>query len=211
MSQTNYTSEEFENSDIPIFKSHQKNFILRPTPASEIYEKIVNGRSTKYVKGTYVKKVLNLMFGFNWSFTIRDKEVYKETKEVSITGRLEIPVYHPERGNYLIIKEQFGTSEMQSSLADSFKSASTDALKKCASELGLFSDVYNGEDFGKEAKLTPEQKYQTIKDLLKTLEALKIKIVPSDKVFLERILEEKEITSYDKAIAQLTKKLPKTS
>ena len=64
-------------------------------------------------------------------------------QEVIIRGRLTV---HAKHGT--IVKEQFGSSAVKrsngniTSLGDDLKAATSDALKKCASLLGLALDLY---------------------------------------------------------------------
>ena len=113
------------------------------------------GGQWKYVSGGYVTQVLNSLFGFNWSFTIDTSmtealEVATKTKTVVLKGTLKVLI-----GEQWIVKEQYGRKEVafkkgtQEPLdfGNDVKAAATDAKKKCASELGLFADVYSQEDF----------------------------------------------------------------
>ena len=131
------------------------------------------GKSRNFINGavTYLspyisrgvistKQVLNSLFGFNWSFTIETPvqeamEVSAKTGTVVIKGSLKVKI-----GDEWITKEQFGRKEVvfkkeldtfgQSvplDFGNDMKAAGTDAKKKCASELGLFADVYSQEDF----------------------------------------------------------------
>lgn len=67
-------------------------------------------------------------------------------------GRL---VIKNEKGEVLITKEQFGRADVKFKkgtkilldYGNDLKAASTDALKKCASELGIASDIYGANEF----------------------------------------------------------------
>lgn len=199
------TIEEVEKVCNNVFTPEQMAFLTEKTPESEIYQKVKNGKNYRYVKGSYVKKVLNLMFGFAWTEQIISKEYYPEFNQVVVNLRL---CYTGKDGREYF-KEQFGGADLEEgkpSLGDAFKAAATDALKKCASELGIAADVYGADDLQKTV-LTDEEKAEKIKSLIKDVQDKGIKIVQGDAVFLNRILEEKETKSYDKAIAQLQKKL----
>lgn len=132
----------------PISKD-QLLFMLQETPKEHIYKRPGKGGGQwDYVTGTYVKKVLNYVFGWNWDFTVVDKG--REGNSLWVQGRLTIRTQNGQT----IIKEQFGRADIKASKGGGFldygndlKAATTDALKKCASELGIASDVYGKEEF----------------------------------------------------------------
>jgi len=78
-----------------------------------------------------------------------------------------------------VVKHQFGRADIKLRKADGvpldlgndLKAASTDALKKCASELGIASDVYGESEF-KSITVTDEQ--TSNESLLKELSQLLI-------------------------------------
>ena len=139
-------------------RTDPRNIRTRPAPG---------GGTVEYVTGTYIKKALNFLFGYLWDFQIIDKG--REGNEVWVQGRLTI---RKPDGEVLMIKEQFGgaqikfkrgTSEMID-YGNDLKSAATDSLKKCASEIGIASDVYGKNEFREvqvvkevETPDTPEQ------------------------------------------------------
>ncbi len=131
------------------------------TPKDKIKSRPAKGGGKwDYVAGSYVTQVLNSLFGFNWSFTIETPvqeamEVSAKTGTVVIKGSLKVKI-----GDEWITKEQFGRKEVAFKkeldtfgqrvpldFGNDMKAAGTDAKKKCASELGLFADVYSQEDF----------------------------------------------------------------
>jgi len=119
----------------------QRSLIQTATPVEFIKTRVARGGKTaKYVEGGYVIARLNQIFGApNWDFDIVDKEILD--KEVWVRGRLTIKDH---KNGYTIGKSQFGTHERASGvpLGDTLKAAGTDALKKCASLLGIALDVY---------------------------------------------------------------------
>jgi hypothetical protein len=124
--------------------------IVQKTPPKYIYtRKGRGGMMFDYVKGSYVKKMLNFTFGFMWDFTIVDKG--REDNQVWVQGRLSI---RNKKGEVMIIKEQFGRADIKFlrgtktpvDYGNDLKAAATDSLKKCASELGIASDVYSKEE-----------------------------------------------------------------
>jgi len=124
---------------------------LGKTPANHIYERPAKGEGKwTYVTGIYITKVLNYVFGWNWSFQIIDKG--REGDLVWVQGRLSIL---DKEGKVRMIKEQFGRADIKFKknskdpldYGNDLKAASTDTLKKCASELGIAGDVYGKNEF----------------------------------------------------------------
>jgi len=148
------------------------------TPRDKIKQRPAKGGGTwDYVSGSYVTQVLNSLFGFYWSFEVitpmADALATARTGTVVVQGRLKVKI-----GDDWITKEQYGRKDVMMKkngdtpldFGNDLKAAATDAKKKCASELGLFADVYSQEDFF-EAQIidtapTPEEKKQAIKDKL---------------------------------------------
>ena len=153
----------------------QLNFLFKETPKTHIYERPAKGGGKwKYVTGTYIKKVLNLMFGWNWDFEVVKYEYDLNIKQVYVLGKLTCRSNGRE-----IIKMQFGrkdiifkrNSDLPLDLGNDLKAATTDALKKCASEFGIASDVFAPNEF-KAIKVTSsteriEELKAKISDLLK--------------------------------------------
>jgi hypothetical protein len=105
------------------------------------------GKTFSYVELGYVIKVLNEKFQINgiplWDFKVLEQK--QEGTQLWVKGQLTIHL----SDKITITKEQFGASEIKKtrdgrilSIGDDLKSASSDALKKCASMLGIASDVY---------------------------------------------------------------------
>lgn len=127
----------------------QLNIILAPTPPQYIKKRPAKGGGTwDYVTGGYVRKVLNLAFGWDWDFEIVDEMI--RDGEVVVKGRLTV-----RNGDRVVVKNQYGNKEIVKkkgmdqplSIGNDLKAAATDALKKCAAELGIAADIYNKEDF----------------------------------------------------------------
>ena len=153
------------------FTKRQLLEIRKRTPQSEIETKEdETGFKYRTVKGSYMKKKMNIIFGWNYDFQIISREHYSASKEVLVLGRLTI-----RSGSNTIIKEQFGKHYLQSktttsgnrttsaaaNIGNGFKSAATDAFKKCASEIGLCWDVYTNE--APEGEKQPEMNHQDTK------------------------------------------------
>ncbi len=144
------TKEKLMLSTSPL-NSKQLLHILQKTPKDHVYTR--EGRGGKkftYVTGVYVKKVLNYVFGWMWDFQVVDKG--REDDQVWVQGRLSIK---NKKGEVMIVKEQFGRADVKYlkgtkkmlDYGNDLKAATTDALKKCASELGVSSDIYGREEF----------------------------------------------------------------
>jgi isopentenyldiphosphate isomerase len=162
------------------------------------------------------------MFGWDWDFEIIDEKFDLEIGQAYVKGKLTCRV-----NGKPIIKMQFGRADIKFKKAwdnelkksvptklpldigNDLKAASTDALKKCASELGIASDVYAPNEFKHISIKKPtsnEEKLEKIKELLE-VEGLKIN--EDDRMNIERIVEEKDTLSYKKALTLLISKTPK--
>lgn len=151
---------ELSMTTTPISKDQMLKIFQR-TPNEHIYSRPAKGGGQwTFVTGVYVKKILNYVFGFLWDFEIKDKG--REGDQVWVLGRLTIK---NDQGVAMIVKEQFGRAdvkfkkgtEIPLDYGNDLKAASTDALKKCASELGIASDIYGKNEF-KEIKVTKKEK-----------------------------------------------------
>ena len=125
--------------------------IFQRTPKQHVHTRPAKGGGTwDYVTATYVKKVLNFVFGFLWSFEIMsEREI---GKQVVVRGRLTI--LDPKTREPMLVKEQYGRADIKTlkaggnlDIGNDYKSAASDALKKCAAELGVASDIYGKQEF----------------------------------------------------------------
>lgn len=128
---------------------NQLAWVLKRTPSQYIKKRPAKGGGEwAYVSGSYVRKVLNLMFGFDWSFEILEQHVMHG--EAIVKGKLTC-----NTNGKTIVKMQFGNKDIMCkkgtdtplSIGNDLKAAATDALKKCAAELGIAADVYNAQEF----------------------------------------------------------------
>lgn len=135
-----------ENSAL---NSFQLQTLLKRTPKAYVKERPAKGGGKwKFVSGGYVKKILNLMFGWDWDFEAVSEQV--AYGQVIVKGRLTCRSNGKE-----IVKMQFGKKDIvfkkgtndPLDIGNDFKAATTDALKKCASELGIAADIYNADEF----------------------------------------------------------------
>ena len=187
----------------------QLKTLLKRTPKQYVHQRPAKGGGKwDYITGGNVKKCLNLMFGWNWDFEIIDEKILIEAGEVVVKGRLTCR----SNGN-TIVKMQYGNKDIMFkrgtqtplSVGNDMKAAATDALKKCASEIGIAADIYNKEDF-REVKVD-DQPYtlERLKDLFNQLHHGDIN--EDDVLNIQRIIETKEEKSYKKAITLIQKAL----
>ncbi len=180
----------------------QLQTILRKTPSQYVKERPAKGGGKwKYVTGGYVKKCLNIMFGWDWDFEILDEKIMIEAKEVVVKGKLTC-----RTNGTTIVKTQYGNkdimfrknSEVPLSVGNDMKAAATDALKKCAAEIGIAADIYNAEDF-REVKVDTND--YSLERLTELYEKLDENMTSHDELSnFERIIDMKEESSYRKAI-----------
>ena len=92
------------------------------------------GRKLSYIASFDCIKRLNEAFGQEWRFEIKSHEMTEGS--ALVLGKLTA-------GD--VVKEQFGSSLLKGKeIGDAFKSAGSDALKKCASLLGVGLHLYDG-------------------------------------------------------------------
>lgn len=137
----------------------KEKLILEKTPSK--YIKLKPGRGgmqLAYVETGYMIDRLNKIFNYMWSFEIKEKTQNQSLTQCQVLGRLTgyvvIPVPNGQPIIQPIVKEQWGGSDIKKftaghpqagtpmDIADDFKSAGSDALKKCASMLGIAADLY---------------------------------------------------------------------
>jgi recombination DNA repair RAD52 pathway protein len=179
----------------------QLELILKRTPEKYVRNRPAKGGGQwKYVSGGYVKKCLNLLFGFDWSFEILEQMIMH--KEAIVKGKLTI-----NSNGKTIVKMQFGNKDIMYrkgteeplSIGNDLKSAATDALKKCAAEIGIAADIYNAEEF-REVQVDTETEYEKIGRLY-TEKYTKMNSEQSDFIFAT--LDNNQIENYTKAIKLL--------
>lgn len=191
---------------------NQLQQILKRTPPQYIKKRPAKGGGTwDYVTGGYVKKCLNIMFGWDWDFEIVEQLV--QHGEAIVKGRLTCrtngkAIVKMQFGNKDIMYKKQTNEEIQKgveriplSIGNDLKAAATDCLKKCAAEIGIAADIYNKEDFNEvridtsnEIETTLVQLYSEKKDLLPA----------EEQEHFQRIIDKKEKKSYKKAIKFLT-------
>ena len=122
-----------------------RELLEKPFEPTQIKQREGNfGKMLDYIEGHAVIERLNVAFEAEWSFSILEHRILKETDEVLVVGQLRA-------GD--VVKTQFGSSRITKardsgepiSLADDLKAAATDSIKKCASLLGIGLHLYNGD------------------------------------------------------------------
>lgn len=174
-----------------VLNQNQIQKIFNSTPAKYKYTRPAKGGGNwTYIKSSYVRKVLDGVFGFNWNFDIETTlaeafEVAKLTRTCVVKGTLTGKVHLD--GEWLeISKTQFGRSEVKFKsgtdqpldFGNDMKAATSDCLKKCASLFGIGADVYEADEFMEieiigslENSDRTKQTEQRIKQAKKALEA----------------------------------------
>lgn len=139
-----------------ILTTAHMNLLYKKTPATHVHSrKGKGGGNFKYVTGAYVKSQLNRLFGFDWNFTIKQFDV--KGNQAIVFGRLEGTIRDKD-GKVVttLVREQFGRADIKVKREDKtkpldfgndLKAAATDALKKCASDLGIARDVYAADEY----------------------------------------------------------------
>jgi hypothetical protein len=153
------------NKEIDVLDVSQKKSIIEKTPKEYIKQRPGRGgMKFDYVEIGYVIDKLNQIFNYHWEFDILEDKVYEETGQVVVKGQLT--VYTSK--DFSLKKTQYGSADIKMqngkpmSIGDDLKSAGSDALKKCASLIGIASDVYWGEksniDFSNEPQTDHQRK-----------------------------------------------------
>jgi hypothetical protein len=118
-----------------------RELLEKPFPPEAIKQREGNfGKTLDYIEGHAVIQRLNDALDGMWSFEITEHKIL-EPDEVLVLGKLTADN---------IVKMQFGSSKITRaketgniiSLADDLKASATDALKKCATQLGVGLHLY---------------------------------------------------------------------
>lgn len=133
------------------FSEAQKALITKTTPKK--YLKTRQGRgglTLTYVETGYVIDQLNQLFNYLWDFEVLEHGINEN--QIWVKGKLTAKI----APDLIVSKTQYGGTQIKKfqdgkviDIADDLKAAASDALKKCASLLGIASDVYwqgNGEE-----------------------------------------------------------------
>lgn len=201
-----------------LLNQNQIQKIWNSTPARYKYQRPAKGGgSWTYIKGSYVRKVLDSVFGFNWSFDVDTTlaeafEVAKLTGAVVVKGTLigrvkndgewvelrktqfgradvkwEMTAATTETGTVIYETDKNGRrkpkrvrkideytkSPIPLDLGNDFKAAATDALKKCASLMGIGADVYEADEFTEIQIIGSDEERNSAKATTKKLKEMK--------------------------------------
>ena len=151
---TEITTKQYTQADLSLANDNSLNakqlqLLLKKTPSQYVRQRPAKGGGVwHYVSGAYVRKVLNLMFGWDWDFEVLSEMI--QWNQVIVKGKLTCRV-----NGKAIVKTQFGCKEIMMrkgtneplNLGNDFKSATTDALKKCSAEIGIAGDIYGKDEF----------------------------------------------------------------
>lgn len=129
-----------------------RQIATQSTPKGEIRERMGRGgMKLKYTDGPYVIRTLNQAFGWDWDFVADNEELLLNDGkpfEVKVRGTLTVRL-----NGQAVTKTQFGCQPIEMlkngsapvSIGDAYKGAATDAMKKCASLLGIALDLYDSD------------------------------------------------------------------
>jgi hypothetical protein len=130
----------------------QQTVLSQRTPQSAVrWRTGKGGKQLRYVDHAYVTRLLNNAFGWAWDFEILETEliVWNEKPfEVRCIGRLTVNANGAQ-----IVKTQCGSQAIEFlrdgsapvTIGDAYKGAASDAIKKCASLLGIALDLYDSD------------------------------------------------------------------
>ena len=159
-----------------ILNANQVQKIFNTTNTKYVYKRPAKGGGQwNYVRTSYVRRTLDGIFGFNWDFEIvtPDDVAFQMaalTGVVSVRGRLTMRTKDNNGDWHTIVREQYGRSEVKwqtvtkngtktrkidewsgkpipLDFGNDLKAATSDALKKCAAQLGVAADVYDPDEF----------------------------------------------------------------
>lgn len=189
-----------------IFNPNQIQKLWNSTPVKYKYLRPAKGGGNwDYVKVSYVRKVLDSVFGFNWDFEVETTlgeafEIAKMTKMCVVKGTLRGRVLvdgqwvevkktqfgradvkfltETKNGKKTVKLDEFTGAPVPMDFGNDMKAASSDALKKCASLLGIAADVYEADEFqsieitgsaeASERTKTTEEKVKAARKVLKS-------------------------------------------
>lgn len=118
-----------------------RELLEKPFEPAQIKQRKGRDGPVEYVEGHQVIARLNEAFEGKWSFEIVRHDILEDRGEVLVLGKLSAEG---------VVKMQFGVSQITRdretkeivSLGDDVKAAGTDALKKCATFLGVGLHLY---------------------------------------------------------------------
>lgn len=159
-----------------IFNKDQTQLLYQKTPDKHIYTRPGKGGGVwRFPKSYYIRQKLNSLFGFDWDFQILTSldeamNTAKLTGSCVVQGKLTGRVVDDNGRIREVTRMQWGRSEVKWKMTgpnnaktkviddwsgapvpldfgNDMKAATTDCLKKCASQFGIAADIYDSEDF----------------------------------------------------------------
>ena len=127
-----------------------RTVIERPLPQEKIKQRPGKGGLTfDYVSPDFVIRLLNEAFEYRWSTEVFHQGMYGDTAVVGVN----LTVWDAE-GNP-VTKSQFGACDVGRGMGpgEAFKGATSDAMKKAATLLGVALELYNADE-------APKQQFQ---------------------------------------------------
>lgn len=138
--------------EIKTLSAEKQAQLVRPLPAEAVTPHPTKTYLSS-IKSIYVTERLNEVFGVG-SWKVEVNKVDQANKMVVVKVRLTIPAYG-------IDYECYGGND-NADLGDAYKGATTDALTKIASWLGIGREVFKGEAGKASQRATAEKKKQTL-------------------------------------------------
>jgi len=137
-------AKDIEKVKLPAIQKSSLEVLSETTPKDKIKQRPGPGNMVlNYVEIGYVVNKLDEAFNHLWEFEILDEKV-GET-QIWVKGRLTVHL----APNFSIKKESYGGASIKKykdgdviDVGNDMKAAASDALKKCASLLGVAKDVY---------------------------------------------------------------------
>lgn len=170
-----------------LLNQNQIQKIWNSTPARYKYQRPAKGGgSWTYIKGSYVRKVLDSVFGFNWDWerTTTDTEIQQwvqmGTRQVIVNGTLVGRV--KVDGEWVELRKSATgradikfkkNTDIPMDIGNDIKAAETDSLKKCASKMGIGADVYEADEFMEIEIVGSDEAKDSAKATAKKLKAMK--------------------------------------
>ena len=122
-----------------------RNLITGTTPKKVIFKRPARGgMQVDYIPGWWFIQQLNALFYHCWDLEVLNQDIGK----MQVWALVKLTVRGPD--GLVVTKTQFGGSDIKRlkgtetviDVGDDLKSAVTDGLKKCATLLGIASDIY---------------------------------------------------------------------
>jgi hypothetical protein len=133
-----------------------RELLEKPFDPTQIKQRRGRDGMLDYVEGHAVIARLNEAFEGQWSFEIVRHDILEERDEILVLGKLSAEG---------VVKMQFGVAQITRdretkeivSLGDDVKAAGTDALKKCATFLGVGLHLYGARSRSRSTQGVPGQ------------------------------------------------------